>query len=467
DDVGLKGQKREAMENLPVDRKLYLLAQNRQMRSHSSSAPSPVANRFASYSPSTAPSFFPNIVPQLTGGTDSVMKRFSIATLTGWGTPSAAQPSVTLDHGERSRSSSLSDSSSELMTPQSTGGLFGSWWNRSGSAQPIRPDVTGASEITHDPSWYISELNNLKRNEVKLARHLINLRVHLSTAQLGWINTFAIQANGVEALGSALKEYVGDGLLRKKKGDAVQTIVLELVKCLRVLLNTEVTVLDAPAVVTHIVFTLHGASDRLRTLASEVLAAICVLSPSEGEKLVMSAFSEYRIAHAEIWRFEETIAFLKSGMDGDEFGREGDDITAAEDEQLWEAKTATMALINALANCPDELEERIVLREEFSRRGLNEAIVALRYMQPPEHLLKQLSVYTEEKFEDEEDLRERSLTQAGHPSARGVHSASGSHDAFDALMVLANGHDDLEVSDIIESIIGLWTELLKQPENQL
>jgi diaphanous 1 len=32
---------------------------------------------------------------------------------------------------------------------------------------------------------------------------------------------------------------------------------------------------------------------------------------------------------------------------------------------------------------------------------------ALRYMRPPDSLLTQLNVYTEEKTEDEEDLRER------------------------------------------------------------
>ena len=45
------------------------------------------------------------------------------------------------------------------------------------------------------------------------------------------------------------------------------------------------------------------------------------------------------------------------------------------EEGVWEARTASMALVNALTNCPDSLEERIMLREEFSRRGLNEVIV--------------------------------------------------------------------------------------------
>ena len=34
-----------------------------------------------------------------------------------------------------------------------------------------------------------------------------------------------------------------------------------------------------------------------------------------------------------------------------------------------------MTLVNAITNCPEELEERVRLREELGRRGLNEVIV--------------------------------------------------------------------------------------------
>ena len=46
-----------------------------------------------------------------------------------------------------------------------------------------------------------------------------------------------------------------------------------------------------------------------------------------------------------------------------------------EEEGVWEARTASMALVNAMTNFPDSLEDRILLREELTRRGLNEAIV--------------------------------------------------------------------------------------------
>jgi diaphanous 1 len=248
-------------------------------------------------------------------------------------------------------------------------------------------------------------------------------------------------------------------------------------------------VFEAPLIVTCMTLSLHNASLRLRTLVCEVLAALCVLSPNEGEKLVLASFSEYRVAHVEMFRFEELIRFLKFGLD--------DDAETLEDfpamEGVWEAKAATMTLLNALSNCPDNLEERVLIREEFSRRGLNEAIVvreltvhwlehymliivhqALRYMRPPEHLLKQLSVYTEEKFEDEEDLRERSLSHAQKPkSSQHSKDSSEFQSVYQDLMLLVRRHQvvDAHIVDILKKLTQLldrnngdWCVL---PENSI
>ena len=58
-----------------------------------------------------------------------------------------------------------------------------------------------------------------------------------------------------------------------------------------------------------------------------------------------------------------------------EFGEGANGEDDAQDEGVWEARGAVMALVNALTNCPESLEERVTLREEFGRRGLNEVIV--------------------------------------------------------------------------------------------
>jgi diaphanous 1 len=66
---------------------------------------------------------------------------------------------------------------------------------------------------------------------------------------------------------------------------------------------------------------------------------------------------------------------------------------------------------------------------------------ALRYIKPPDSLLTQLDVYTEEKYEDEEDIREH--VQA---VARGtVHTRTGSESeaVLEEIIRLARQHGEL------------------------
>lgn len=127
--------------------------------------------------------------------------------------------------------------------------------------------------------------------------------------------------------------------------------------------------------ITHIAYSLHASSPKLRTLASELLAAICVLSLTEGHKAVLAAMSDYRVEYDEQFRFESLITSLRlPALRDDDEGEDGM-MLGNEEDHVWEARTASMALVNALTNCPESLEDRILLREEFGRRGLNEVIV--------------------------------------------------------------------------------------------
>lgn len=100
-----------------------------------------------------------------------------------------------------------------------------------------------------------------------------------------------------------------------------------------------------------------------------------MLSPDTGHSAVMAAMSDYCIAYEESFRFEGLIGSLCI-PDLDGFGEDGDISGFGNDEEgVWEARTASMALLNALTNCCESLEDRVLLREEFGRRGLNEVIV--------------------------------------------------------------------------------------------
>ena len=103
-----------------------------------------------------------------------------------------------------------------------------------------------------------------------------------------------------------------------------------------------------------------------------VLAAISFTSVQEGHKAVISALSDYRVEFLEVFRFEGLIASLR--LPQADYG-DGPSAPEAEEEGIWEARTAVMSLVNAITTSPDSLEDRVLLRDEFTRRGLNEAMV--------------------------------------------------------------------------------------------
>lgn len=103
-----------------------------------------------------------------------------------------------------------------------------------------------------------------------------------------------------------------------------------------------------------------------------VLAAISFISVQEGHKAVISALSDYRVEFSEAFRLEGLIAYLR--LPEVEYGDETP-VPEAEEEGIWEARTAVMSLVNAITTSPDSLEDRILLRDEFTRRGLNEVMV--------------------------------------------------------------------------------------------
>jgi hypothetical protein len=122
--------------------------------------------------------------------------------------------------------------------PQTTGSLWSSWWVSSGGEDA--PTKKGAMKETHKSAGgYVEALRAGKSADPKLIKHLISLRVHLSTATLAWIEEFVVTEKGLDALGSLLAGLVGKGGKSRDLNDVQTTVLLELVKCLRVVLNTE------------------------------------------------------------------------------------------------------------------------------------------------------------------------------------------------------------------------------------
>ena len=135
------------------------------------------------------------------------------------------------------------------------------------------------------------------------------------------------------------------------------------------------------------------------------MAALCVMSP-ESHRLVLMALSDFRVAHEERYRFEYLVQTLAEPV--------SDEVDSADNQGSfeWEYRTACLSLMNALANSPTALDDRISLRNELRRRGLEDVFQTLKMQNPPESLLIQINVYEDERHEDWVDLQERTFEMA-------------------------------------------------------
>ena len=147
--------------------------------------------------------------------------------------------------------------------------------------------------------------------------------------------------------------------------DLDDDIQLETVRCLRVLLNTAPgfeRLLHSPSLVHCLACSLYTQNYKLGSLVAEVLAAICVVH-ADGHQLVLSALSDFSAVYEEKYRFQYLIESLKNTED---------DVTQMDEVSRWEYSTLVVTLINAIIDGPELVEDRVFLREEFSRRGLAE-----------------------------------------------------------------------------------------------
>ncbi|BGP28584.1 hypothetical protein JCM10296v2_000320 [Rhodotorula toruloides] len=446
DDLGMKETQRAAMRQLPQDRKRFLVEQH---RSHQPTTPI----RPSKTGPAGEPGLLENF------------KRFSLASV-GWG-GLASPPLNVMGPQPKPLSSpvrkSPSQPSPDIQTqPTGSSSSWTSWWsassNATGTGQP-------SGHVAKDsPQFYADQLRSTKITSRSLAKHLIALRVRLSTAKLAWAADFVDDAGGLDALESVLSRA-----MRSRAGEDAdlseeeKTVQAECIKCLRALLNTELgfsRILARPALIATLVQCLYRPHNKLRSLVADVLAAICVLSLDDGHRLVLAAFSDARIIDGERFRFESFIGSIDA-LDIPDDTTVSDNEPAAPDsgdDGFWEWRTAAMSLVNAIVNTPHDLEERLMLRDEFVRRGLNEAMTGLRYFQPPDFFMTQLNVYTEERQEDQEELHERTA---------GRTRADASDLPLGELIKLAQEHEELypRLLDTVKNYVKVFDR--KQLDDQL
>ena len=228
--MSLKGESRDAMYKLPDMSKNYLMQQHNETRPKYT-AHKHQSSHSISYGPSSGSALLPRLVPQLTGDSN-FFRRLS---LSNWGSgdlPSSSNPSIRSSVISHNTGSSERMEDIQYLSPQSTGGFWSSLWSLSGGDSSKRDSTS--------PSWYMEPLRTLKPTDPKLAKHLISLRVHLSSADLTWIEEFLENEHGVEGFDRLLDALVTRSGKKRNLTDAESSVLLETIKCLRALLNTEV-----------------------------------------------------------------------------------------------------------------------------------------------------------------------------------------------------------------------------------
>lgn len=228
------------MHSMPPEKKRQLMKQLRGNFDKATSA-SPLASpASATYGPSSGSALLPRLVPQLSGDS-RFFKRFSA--FPTWGsTTSSPPPSGNLKSrssgefatGRRfSVSSESVEEDAQYVQPQATGSMFSTWWAALGG------EAATDNEHSKSARAYVDGIRKSRNVDSKLTKHLISLRVHLSTAKLPWIESF-IGEEGIIAISGLLSSLVGKGGKRKVSTDSENSVLLEVIRSLRVLLNTEV-----------------------------------------------------------------------------------------------------------------------------------------------------------------------------------------------------------------------------------
>uniref|UniRef100_V5GJX6 Uncharacterized protein n=1 Tax=Kalmanozyma brasiliensis (strain GHG001) TaxID=1365824 RepID=V5GJX6_KALBG len=338
-----------------------------------------------------------------------------------------------------------------------TASLFSNWWGGGSTIAGVNASQDpGGGDECNAAMGHVTRLKDGKLSRKDLFKHLLSLRVTLSSAKLSWIDSF-LHCDGLGAL-ERIMQHETEGIVSSlivhrtkqvERKDMSDAILLEAVKCLRTLMNIELgfeKVLEQSNLVNYIAFALRSPSYKLRLQVADVLAALCVLSLDDGHRMVCGALSELKIATGERFRFAFLVDDLKPDSSEDALNdawNAGLKDANADEAIEWEYRAAAMVLVNAITNSPEDLEERVSLRDEFARRGLNEVLVSLRYVDPPESLATQIQVYVEEKQEDQDELHDRALHLSDRDRERDTDVMSDLGEAGEILRRSQDAHEDL------------------------
>eukprot|EP01132_Coremiostelium_polycephalum_P005576 gene5576-6942_t len=244
-------------------------------------------------------------------------------------------------------------------------------------------NIDDRGKAVDTPEFFVNTITVLPNIEI-----LASLCSTLQTKGSGWGKSL-IDCNGIEALLNVLVH-----IEKNEKKDSNNIILQSLtLTCLLSLLNTKYGIekaITTPNSMNKLILCMDTPKVDTRSSVFEILTAVSLVSES-GYRLVMESLQYFKQVRKEKFRF----TFLVESM------------TQMSDDR--EYVTTCLALINSIVNSPEEIDERVQLRTEFSRLGLDSIIhenKKIQYEEAPE-LLTQIDVYEDESRSDQEELSER------------------------------------------------------------
>jgi len=228
-----------------------------------------------------------------------------------------------------------------------------------------------------------------------------------------WLKTF-LELDGVVKLLHVISRH--NRAYRKSNLDLA--IQLEAVRCVKVLLDSELGTTAILADKTYLgVVSLTMDTDHveLRRKTPKILAKIGSLSPL-GHERVLDALNYFRQHKSERLRFTKLVRSLASVED-------------------LRYRTNVFYLINVIVNYPEQtLQDRLLLRDEFRRLGLNSLIETLR-REEDIVLTSHLDMYVESQLEDMRAVEFQNLNMSDPVDiAKKLHDQTIGTKAFDAFL---------------------------------
>ncbi|OAD75627.1 hypothetical protein PHYBLDRAFT_64532 [Phycomyces blakesleeanus NRRL 1555(-)] len=248
-----------------------------------------------------------------------------------------------------------------------------------------RSELGLEEHMTSDPNSpvFFIQMLMITRKRVVTPIAVSRLEVSLRTHPISWVSQF-IDLKGFRVLTNAL-EFMHR---KQERAEEDNDVEIEIVKCIKALLNTKAGVREVIAYPNHIypvIFCLYRSHWQTRKLVCELLAFLCYCHP-RGYKDVLDGFELLKIYQQDLvlfesWLkgFERIIIDYKQGEAPwslrEESGKTGD--LNMSSNHLMEYAVSNMILANALTKVSKHTHCQIRIRNQLNACGMQTQILPL------------------------------------------------------------------------------------------